>query len=317
MLIDDEIGFYDMIGLDDGGGVEPLEFQVGIVGGSAVAYCPQTGHIATEPLRDQALQLARRGHLDEVSGDFLDALESLHLGDDLILEGSPYIGDDEWEVGAGKLRKKIKKVAKKAVKKVVKAGKAVAKSKLGKAIKASISIVNPAAGLAMSAVSKGAAIAKKAKKGQPKAKTTMQTAEALHKKKTTPKKAAKVAKANKIPRSDIKKTKKALDVAEAAKRGDPTARQVMDTHEAVETARVVPLQAAPEPSYDGGGGGAYEPVYDDSAALSPDYATDTDEPEAIEDTPQPLDDYEPEEVPDEAQEIEEDEEPMEEDWAAE
>lgn len=254
---------------------KPLEIQTGLYFGDAVAYCPQTGHIAIEPLRTQAAKLARAGHLEEgLSGDLIDALESLHLGDDLILEaGDDVIGDDVIEVGRGKVAKKLKKVAKKSVTKIAKAAKTVAKSRLGKVIKTAVAMSNPAAAVSMKALSKGAKVAKKAKskpktaaqaKSQAKAKTTVKLAEKKNKGQLSTKQTKAAAKKKGIAHTDIAQTSQALTVVDAAEAGDPTAQAALATHTQVETATEAPLDPQ-----------AFAP--DESASESPDGYTEPED----------------------------------------
>jgi hypothetical protein len=256
---------------------QPLEFQVGLFNGHAVAHCPQTGHTVYEPLRDTALALHRRGHV-EVGADMLDQLDHLSVGDDGVLDA---IGDDAViEVGAGKVRKALKK----GVSKVVKVAKKVASSKLGKAIKMGVAVANPA-GAAIMAVHKGAKIVKKAaskkkpatpaaKKQQTKAKNTTKIASALNKGKVSPKKADKLAKKKGIPKKDVADTAAAMQTAEAAQAGDPQAAAVMDAHESVEQAQVVPMPVADADSPSPDDYGA-EPAEQSSPADYDDQATDT------------------------------------------
>lgn len=305
---------------DEVGDDEPLEIQTGIWHGNAIAYSPATGHMAIEPLRAQAAKLARAGRLPEgISGDLVDALESLHVGDDLILEaGDDVIGDDVIEIGRGKVAKKIAKVSKKTVTKVAKAGKAVAKSKLGKVIKTAVTMSNPVAAVSMKALSKGVSVVKKAKakpkpktgskvvqpaakstaKSKAKAQTTLKLATLTQKGKTTPKKAAKVAKKKGIPKSDVKQTAQALSVVDAAEAGNPTAQSVLTTHNQVENAREVPLDPA---SF---------ATEEESQSYSPsDYeAPETEEmPESEAEESYFGDTPEAEETPDEGEAIDEDE----------
>lgn len=268
---------------------QPLEFQVGLYEGHAVAHCPQTGHTVYEPLRDTALALHRRGHV-EVGADMLDQLDHLGVGDDGVLDA---VGDDAIiEVGAGKVRKALKK----GVSKVVKVAKKVAASKLGKAIKMGIAVSNPA-GAAIAAVHKGAKIAKKAaskkkaktpaaKKQQTKAKNTTKIASALNQKKITPKKADKLAKKKGIPKKDVADTAAAMQTAEAAQAGDPQAAAVMDAHESVEQAQVVPMPVADADSPSPDDYGATPSDDSDSEQSSPaDYdSTETEEMEPAEES---------------------------------
>lgn len=301
---DDEIGD-DEIGDDD-----PLEIQTGLWHGQAVAYCPRTGHMAIEPLRTQAAKLAQAGLLPEgISGDLIDGLESLHIGDDVILElADDVIGDDVIEIGRGKIRKKIKKGIKKAAKKTVKAAKKVAKSKLGKILKTAVSMANPMAAVSIKALSKGASVVKKAKKskaakkakkappkGTAKASKTLAIAQAKNKGRVGPKKAAKIAKKNKIPKSDVRDTAKALDVVDAAQAGDPVAQSAMATHTQIETATETPLDPRQFVDESDGGGGAPSDFGEQDDGSAPEL--ESQEPY--------FDEGEPEEAPEE-EEAEED-----------
>jgi hypothetical protein len=275
---------------------DKLEIQTGLWRGHAVAYCPRTGHMALEPLRTQAVKLARAGLLppEHVGADMLSALDTLHVGDDNLLElgDDEYIGDDVIEVGRGKLRKKIKKVAKKAVKGIVKASKKVAKGKLGKVIKAAVTMINPAAGAAMIAVSKGAKVAKAAKFGKKrkarKAKRTLRIAEKKNAGEITPQEADQLADQNAIPRSDVRQTSQALTVVDRAQYGDPTAAAVLRTNAQVDEAEEVPFDPdsmADQGAYDGPASEDAEeviPEAEEGGQLEDDYAEDTDEAEAEE-----------------------------------
>jgi hypothetical protein len=270
---------------------KPLEIQTGLWHGNAIAYCPTTGHMALEPLRNQAVKLVKAGYLpaEVVGADMLDALESLHVGDDNLLElgDDEYIGDDVIEVGRGKLKKKIKSVAKKAVKGVVKAAKKVAKGKLGKVIKAAVTIVNPAAGAAMVAVSKGTRVARAAKRKK-KAATTLKLAENQNQGKTTPRKTRRIAREKNIPQSDVQQTTHALTVVDRAQAGDPVARQVLNTNAQIDDAVEVPFDPdsmADQGAYEGPEAseeGEEMPEGEEGEHMADDYGEET--PEEGEDT---------------------------------
>jgi hypothetical protein len=296
---DDEwIGDGEEIGADE---PQPLEIQTGLWHGNAIAYCPATGHMAIEPLRTQAVKLAKAGLLpaEHVGADMLDALDRLHVGDDDLLElgDDEAIGDDVIEVGRGKLRKKIKKVAKKAVKGIVKASKKVAKGKLGKVIKAAVTLVNPAAGAAMVAVSKGAKVARGARSKR-KAKRTLRIAEKRNAGQISSSQADQLADQNAIPRSDVRQTTHALTVVDRAEAGDPMSRQVLATNRQIDEAYEVPLD--PDSMSDGE---AYEGPDADDQAEDMTEAEDAEdiEQDYAEETPDEGDSYD-EETSDEIEE---------------
>lgn len=141
----------------------PLEFHLGIHKGTAIATCPQLGQTYTVPLRDVAQKLRDRGALAPLTqADLyqLDQVSGVWVGDDFEAAG------DIIEIG-GTVARKLKK----AVKKTVSVAKKAVKSGLGKAIIATASAATGgAAGGAMLALSTAAKVAKKAKKGDPKAK---------------------------------------------------------------------------------------------------------------------------------------------------
>jgi hypothetical protein len=230
--------------------------KVGLWDGNAVAIDEVSGLVAIEPLRSQAHKLASRGRVVVTAG-LLDGLDQLHVGDDELLElGDDVIGSD-YEVGAGRLRKKIKKGLKKVAKKVVKAAKKVAKSKLGKLIATTVSMVNPAAGMAMSALSKAGKLAKRAKKKKTgKAAATVQIADKTADGTMTAEESQAAAAAQGIPYSDVSSTAAAIQTYDSAQAGDPDAAYAVDEYQSFESAEEVPIDSSsefaesPEDAYD-------------------------------------------------------------------
>lgn len=248
-----------------------LTYQIGLAHGHAVGYCPETGHVVAEPLRDHAKRLHQRGHIgdDEIGADLYDVLEGLHVGDDLAMEA----GYDLVEVGASKKRKAKRKARrakiKGAIKKTVKAAKNSVKNGLSRAIKATVAIANPAAGLGLMALSKGKKTAKKSAQGNGRATQTLNAATAVTAAKSPQAKRAVVARAGKagVPKSDVRKTAQALSIAQAAENGDPTAQQLVNTDDAIENANIEPLDPESFPASEPQGEDAPSPAsYSDEAS---------------------------------------------------
>jgi hypothetical protein len=242
--------------------MQDLEFQVGLFNGSAVGYCPQTGHVATIPLRRVAAQLQSRGQLGEVGADLLEALD---------------YADDRPAV-QGKIARKIKK----GFKKVAKVAKKAVKSTLGKVLTTAVSMAaGPAGGAAIAALRGGIKLAKRAKAKKAsakkaKAKKAAPIAAKLAAKKITTRQATAKARAARVPPKTVKQAALALRVNTAAKAGNVRAQSLVRTAKMIDRAEASPkpltvlpqsdtpgsspfvVPAAP-PAGGGGGGGAVNP----------------------------------------------------------
>lgn len=241
-----------------------LTYQIGIAHGQVVGYCPQTGHIVAEPLRDHARRLVDRGHLspDVIGDDLYSSLDRLHLGDDELIEagydvigddelgddelGDDVIGDDVIEVGAKARRKARRARVKRAIGKTVKAAKSAVKSKLGRVITTSLALANPASGAGLIALRRGIKAVSKARKGNRKASQTVNAATAVTAAPTHATKmgALKKAKREGAVKSDVARTAQALTLAKKAQQGDRKAQRIVATSDAIDNATIEPLDPA-------------------------------------------------------------------------
>lgn len=264
-----------------------LEFQVGLLDGAAVGYCPQTGHLSHVSLAGTARRLRREGKLhvppDQV-GALYEALGAM---------------DDRPEVGAGKVAKKLGNV----VKKVVKVAKKVANSKLGKVIMTAAKVVaGPFGGAALGAIGDGIKIAKSAAskkkpkspaaaKKQTQAKKAAPIAAQLAKRQITPKQATAKAKKAGVPPKHVKSGAVALRVSFAAKAGNPKAKALMKTAQMMDAAKSKPAPLSVAPVEDEGP----NPFATEPEAFEPEPFDELEQPEPVE-LPEPdeLDDEQPE-----------------------
>lgn len=210
----------------------PLEICLAEDVGCVVGYAPGIAHAPVRvSLRRVAEKLIRKGKLPPLSASELAALDRMGAA----------------EVGAGKVRKKLKAAVKKVAKPVVKAAKAVAKSKVVRAVaKVAAKIVPPPASFAITGAQAAAKLGKAIKKGNPKAKKIAPLVKAAAKGEVTPAKLQQEARAAGVDPNLALEAAAVAKVADMAANGDVQAQAAMNVAAQLTSPNVSEQQKAQE-----------------------------------------------------------------------